>query len=76
MTNKKYRKIMLSLSEDLQRAASTKPYNPDEYDKVTEAMNRTNRARFLRRRKFSCWTRWIIWFLLGVLSWIVWTVVF
>ena len=76
MTNETYFETIHSLNIELQQAMNAEPFDGDAYKEVIAAINRTTRTWTRRRRKFSCWSRWIIWLLLGVLTLVVWTIVF
>ena len=52
MTETEYLKQMISLIRDLDRAASADPYDPDEYNKVINAIHSTNDA-WSRSRRIS-----------------------
>ena len=64
------------LGEDLKRAENAKPYDPDAYNKVIDAMNTTNIDFYRSHRKFSCWTRWIILILALLFAWVMYSILF
>lgn len=74
MTDREYLKKMVTLTEDLERIASAEPFDKKEWECAIDEYHRVNLVWCHNRRKFSCWTRWIIWFLLGVLCWVVWRI--
>ena len=76
MDERTYLKLMVSLGEDLERAASAEPYDPDQYNKVIDSINKANRLWFRSRRHYSCWTRWIIFVLILLLAWTVYSILF
>ena len=53
MTDHTYLKIMVSLGEDLERAASAEPYDPDEYNNIINAIESTNRVWYHSRQRRS-----------------------
>ena len=71
MTDKTYIEIMYCFGEDLKRDASAEPYDPDEYNKVIDAINSTNRdwLRSLHRRNWLYIAIFV--FYLSVTAWLV-----
>lgn len=76
MNEKIYLKIMIRLGEELRRAEFAEPYDPDAYNKVLQEMTNTNVLRYRSQRKFSCWTRWIIFILSVLFGAVVYSILF
>lgn len=51
MNNSEYLHIMYSLSEELERAASAEPYDPDAYNDVVARITAAHSAWHLNRRR-------------------------
>ncbi len=71
MNDETYVKIMVSLGEELERAVSTEPYDPDEYNKVINAIESTHRVWYRSRQHRSILPAIIISFLAALLALIV-----
>lgn len=76
MNDKTYLKIMVELGEELERAASARPYDPDEYNKTIDALNRTNRIWWRSRRRRPWMKICFCLFLLYCLAWLIWAIWF
>lgn len=60
MKDSEYLKQMVALGEELERVASSEPYDPDAYNKVIEAINRTNRVWYHGRRQRSWISHFVV----------------
>ena len=65
MTDDKYFKKLRSLSDELEQAATARPYDPDAYNDVVDQVNRlfTARGKLRRRRP---WLMFAILFILAM----------
>lgn len=76
MTDRKYLKTMIYLSEELERAASAEPYDPDQYNKVIDSINSTNRVWLNSLRRRSWFAIASIIFISLMLAWIVYSILY
>jgi len=70
MTDTEYLKIMYSLGDELERSASAEPYDPDAYNNVIDAINRTNRIWWRDRRLHHWFTTAAIIVFIALAAWI------
>lgn len=76
MNDKTYLQMMIAFMQELEAASSAEPYDPDSYNKIIDALNSTTRVWNRSRRRRRSFFGYLIWFLLGVLTWIVWSICF
>lgn len=71
MTNTEFIKRMIALTEELERAAAARPYDPDAYNNVIDRLNSITPPWRQRRRRRPWVSLIILIFLLLVLIYIV-----
>lgn len=76
MTNTKYLKKMITLSEELERAATAEPYDPDAYNLVITKIQRIIPPWQQRRRRRPWPAIFFCLFLLFCLAWLIWSILF
>lgn len=69
MTDKEYLNQMIGINEELERIASNKPLNMDEWQKAMYEMHRVNNVWYHSRRRRDWFTKASIVFLALVLAW-------
>ena len=67
MNSKEYLGQMYVNLAELERTAEARPYDPDAYNKVVEALEETNRIYFRSLHRRALFGKFIFWFFVGLL---------
>lgn len=76
MTDREFISGMITLVEEMCEVYNNEPIDQVDRQAILDEVHRRGDIFNRSRRRFSCWTRWIIFALTLLLAWLVYTILF